>query len=65
MPNGRRARGAVKQWTSREAARWVPGGVGSLEILWAQRQLLTILLLLLLALAAVAFACDIKVIGSN
>lgn len=45
--------------------RRVPGGVGSLKILWAQRQLLTILLLLLLALAAVAFACDIKVIGSN
>lgn len=44
--------------------RGKPSGLGSLEIL-AQRQLLTILLLLLLALAAVAFACDIKVIGSN
>jgi len=49
MPNGRRQL-ATRQSTKQHK-------------MWAQRQLLTILLLLLLALALVAFACDIKVIG--
>lgn len=49
MPNGRR------QLATRQAGT-------KQHKMWAQRQLLTILLLLL-ALALVAFACDIKVIG--